>query len=165
MTGHVLVLNQDYRAIGVCNIQRAITLVLLQKADLITEDETRKVRTSVKAFAWPSVIRLNRYVHIPYRHVILSRKNVLRRDDGKCQYCGKTAITIDHVMPKSRGGQDVWENLVAACMPCNTKKGNRTPDEANMLLAIKPFRPSQAMFIRDYVGQIQEDWKPYLYLA
>lgn len=166
MTGHVLVLNQDYRAIGVCNVQRAITLVLLSKADLISENDTRKVRTSRQVFPWPSVIRLKRYVHIPYRHVILSRRNILRRDGSKCQYCGSAhAVTIDHILPRSRGGKDTWENLVAACISCNNRKGNRTPEEANMVLHQKPYRPSHVMFIRDYVGYVEDTWKPYLYLA
>jgi 5-methylcytosine-specific restriction endonuclease McrA len=103
---------------------------------------------------------------VPYRRILLSRKNVLRRDGQRCQYCGnRDSLTVDHVYPKSRGGPDTWENLVAACVPCNNRKGNRTPDEANMKLRRRPFRPSHVMFIRDYVGSLEETWKPYLFLA
>lgn len=165
MTGHVLVLNQDYSPIGTCNVQRAITLVFLRKADLISDHPDRKLRSSDEAYEWPSVIRLKRYVHLPYRSVILSRKNVLRRDGFRCQYCGSShAITIDHVLPKSRGGPDTWENLVAACIPCNNKKGSRTPEEAGLKLRNKPYRPSHISFIRDSLGPLEEAWKPYLFM-
>ena len=97
---------------------------------------------------------------------MLSRKNVLRRDRHRCQYCrSNDRLTIDHVIPKSRGGKDTWENLVAACVPCNNRKGSRTPEEAGMPLLRKPFRPSHVMFIRDYIGRLDDKWKPYLFLA
>ncbi len=166
MNGHVLILNQDYRPIGVSSVQRAVTLVLLEKAELVTEKPTRQIRASDFVFPYPSIIRLRKYVSVPYRNVILSRKNVLRRDGFRCQYCGAThRLTIDHVLPRSRGGQDLWENLVAACMPCNNRKGNRTPEEAGLLLRNKPFRPSHVLFIRDFVGQLEEEWKPFLFLG
>jgi len=96
---------------------------------------------------------------------MLSRRNVLRRDGFRCQYCqGRDRLTVDHVLPKSRGGRHVWTNLVAACNQCNNKKGNRIPEEAGMPLRRKPFRPSHVMFIRDYVGTVAESWKPYLFL-
>ena len=166
MNGHTLVLNQDYRPIGVCGVARATTLLLLEKADLIVDKSEYKVRSADRAFPWPSVIRLKRYISMPYRTVILSRKNVLRRDRFRCQYCGSAhAVTIDHVLPKSRGGRDSWENLVAACIPCNNRKGNRTPEEANMPLRDKPFRPTHVTFIRDSVGHLEEEWKPFMFLA
>ena len=166
MNGHVLVLNQDYRAITICSVRRAIVLVLLHKADMVAELKGRRLRSPSMEFPWPSIIRLKRYVKIPYRRVVLTRQNIMRRDRGRCQYCGsKESLTIDHVLPKSRGGRDVWDNLTTACVPCNNRKGNRTPEEATMPLLRKPFRPSQVMFIRDYVGQVEETWKPYLFLA
>ena len=92
--------------------------------------------------------------------------NVLRRDGHRCQYCGSAErLTLDHVLPRSRGGKDAWENLVAACTPCNNKKSNRTPEEAGMPLARRPFRPSHVMYMRDLVGTLDETWKPYLYAA
>ncbi len=106
-------------------------------------------------------------MRVHYKRVMLSRKNILRRDNHKCQYCGRSdlPLTIDHVIPKSKGGQDTWENLVAACIKCNNKKGDRTFEEANMQLIRKPFRPSHIMFLKNFVGQVDERWKPYLYLV
>jgi 5-methylcytosine-specific restriction endonuclease McrA len=91
---------------------------------------------------------------------------VLRRDGHQCQYCGirKGPLTLDHVIPKMRGGIDSWENLVAACVKCNNKKGSRTPDEANMPLLKKPKRPNFLFFMQYFIGMNEESWKPYLYL-
>jgi 5-methylcytosine-specific restriction endonuclease McrA len=166
MTGHVLVLNQDFSALTICSVQRAIVLIHLRKAEAVEVREDAFIRSTSMRFPWPSVVRLRGYVRVPYRRILLSRKNVLRRDGQRCQYCGnRDSLTVDHVYPKSRGGPDTWENLVAACVPCNNRKGNRTPDEANMKLRRRPFRPSHVMFIRDYVGSLEETWKPYLFLA
>jgi len=166
MTGHVLVLNRDYSALSICSVQRAIVLVHLQKAELVEALPDRYVRSRSMRQPWPSIVRINVYVRMPYRQILLSRKNILRRDQHSCQYCGvRDRLTIDHVMPRSRGGRDAWENLVAACVPCNNRKGNRTPDEAGMKLHRVPFRPSYVMFIRDFVGHLDESWKPYLFLA
>lgn len=166
MTGHVLVLNQDFSALTICSVQRAVVLIHLRKAEAVEVREGSFIRSTSTRFPWPSVVRLKGYVRVPYRRILLSRKNVLRRDGLRCQYCGnRDSLTVDHVYPKSRGGPDTWENLVAACVPCNNRKGNRTPDEANMKLRRRPFRPSHVMFIRDYVGNLEEKWKPYLFLA
>ena len=166
MNGHVLVLNQDYCALTVCSVERAIILVLLHKAELVEASNSRVIRSPSTHLPWPSIVRLKAYVSVPYKRIMLSRKNVLRRDRFRCQYCsGRDKLTIDHVVPKSRGGRDTWENLVAACTRCNNKKGSRTPEEANMRLLRKPFRPSHVMFIRDYVGNLDDTWKPYLFLG
>lgn len=166
MTGHVLVLNQDYRALTITSVQRATVLVLLQKAELVESESDRFIRSPNLQVPWPSIVRLKAYVRVPYKKIMLTRKNVLRRDRQRCQYCGnRDQLTIDHIFPKSRGGKDSWENLVAACIPCNNRKGNRTPDEANMKLSRKPFRPSYVMYIRDFVGSLDDTWKPYLFLS
>lgn len=166
MNGHVLLLNADYSALSVCSVERAIILVLLQKADLVEAHNDRFVRSTSLRLPWPSIVRLKFYVRVPYKRIMISRKNVLRRDRFRCQYCkSRDRLTIDHVLPKSRGGRDTWENLVTACTRCNTRKGNRTPEEADMPLLRKPFRPSHVMFIRDYIGSVDETWKPYLFLA
>lgn len=166
ISGHVLVLNQDYRALTICSVQRATILILLQKAELVNATDGRFIRSPSFAVPWPSVVRLRAYVSIPYKRITLTRKNVMRRDHHRCQYCGeKDSLTIDHVHPKSRGGKDTWENLVTACVPCNNRKGSRTPEEAKLTLKRKPFRPSHVMFIRDFVGTVDEGWKPYLFLA
>jgi 5-methylcytosine-specific restriction endonuclease McrA len=166
MTGHVLVLNQDYRALTITSVQRAIVLVLLQKAELVEAEDGRFVRSPSMHVPWPSIVRLKAFVRVPYKRIMLTRKNVMRRDRGRCQYCGsRDRLTIDHVLPKSRGGKDTWENLVAACVPCNNRKGDRTPEEAGYELARKPFRPSYVMYIRDFVGTMDDTWKPYLFLS
>lgn len=166
MTGHVLVLNQDYRALTITSVQRAIVLVLLQKAELVEAEADRYVRSPSTHIPWPSIVRLKAFVRVPYKRIMLTRKNVMRRDRGRCQYCGsRDRLTIDHVFPKSRGGKDTWENLVAACVPCNNRKGDRTPEEAGYELARKPFRPSYVMYIRDFVGTMDDTWKPYLFLS
>jgi 5-methylcytosine-specific restriction endonuclease McrA len=166
LPGHVLVLNQDYQALSVCSVQRAVVLMLLQKAELVEAAAGREVRTARTHFAWPSVVRLKGYVRVPYRRVLLTRRNIFRRDDHICQYCGAAdRLTLDHVLPKSRGGPDSWENLVAACVPCNNRKGNRTPEEAGMPLRRAPFRPSHVMYLRDFFGAGADDWKPFLYAA
>jgi 5-methylcytosine-specific restriction endonuclease McrA len=159
-------LNQDYRALTICSVQRAVVLVHLQKAEMVESMPDVFLRSSSIHFPWPSIVRLKAFVRVPYKRIMLSRKNVLRRDGYRCQYCGsRDSLTVDHVLPRSRGGRDTWENLVAACTPCNNKKGNRTPDEARMELRRTPFRPSQVMFIRDFIGNVDDTWKPYLFLA
>lgn len=166
MTGHVLVLNQDYRALTITSVQRATVLVLLQKAELVESETGRFVRSPNLQIPWPSIVRLKAYIRVPYKKIMITRKNILRRDRHRCQYCNsRDQLTIDHVFPKSRGGKDTWENLVAACIPCNNRKGNQTPAEAVMKLSRKPFRPSYVMYIRDFVGSLDDTWKPYLFLS
>jgi 5-methylcytosine-specific restriction endonuclease McrA len=162
----VLVLNQSYEPISICNVQKAIVLLVLTKAELVAGLENRAVRSVRESFAFPSVIRLRRYIHAPIKKIELSRKNILRRDGNRCQYCGTTRapLTVDHVMPRSRGGGDSWENLVCACVKCNIRKGNRTPDEAGMKLAKTPRRPTHVTFIRNINGDVDEHWKPYLFI-
>jgi DNA-directed RNA polymerase subunit RPC12/RpoP len=100
---------------------------------------------------------------MPYKGVILSRQNIFRRDHNVCQYCGsKDDLTLDHVMPKSRGGRTTWDNLTTACRRCNSKKGDLTPEEANMPLRSKPFKPSFIMFLRDLGGSLESSWIPFL---
>jgi 5-methylcytosine-specific restriction endonuclease McrA len=166
MSGHVLVLNQDYSVLTLCSVERAVILLLLQKADLVEALPDQFVRSPNRHLPWPSIVRLKAYVAVPYKRIMISRKNILRRDRYRCQYCAsRDRLTVDHVLPRSRGGKDSWENLVVACTPCNNKKGSRTPDEAGMQLIRRPFRPTHVMFIRDYIGTVNEAWKPYLFLV
>ncbi len=110
----------------------------------------------------PSVIRLNRYVNAPYKGVSLTRQNVFKRDNFECQYCGtRRDLTLDHVMPSSRGGAHTWTNLVTACKRCNARKGDFTPEEAQMTLPRKPYKPSYSLFLRDG-NTPRTDWDEYL---
>ncbi|MFH0992252.1 MAG: HNH endonuclease [bacterium] len=124
------------------------------------------LRSVSRTMPFPSIVRLSLYVRIPYKRIVLSRKNILRRDGHKCQYCGRGdyPLTVDHILPKARGGQDTWENLVCACVRCNNKKGDRLPAESQMNLLRKPIRPNHVMFIRDFVGSVDDRWKPYLFM-
>ena len=136
------------------------------KADLVAEKDGLMIRTISTSYPYPSVIRLTTYIRIPYRKIELSRKNILRRDKNTCQYCGKksSSLTIDHVIPRSRGGSDTWENLVGACVRCNNRKGNQTPAEAEMKLQNKPTRPHHILFMKQYLGKVEHAWRPYLFM-
>jgi 5-methylcytosine-specific restriction endonuclease McrA len=162
----VLVLNHNYEPLSVCNVKKAVILLYLGKAELIAALDGKLLRSVSMAMPFPSIVRLSIYVRVPFKKIVLSRKNILRRDGHRCQYCGRSdvGLTVDHVTPRARGGEDAWENLVCACVKCNNKKGDRTPAEAQMPLPRKPIRPNHVMFIRDFVGTVDDCWKPYLFM-
>lgn len=157
-----LVLNATYEPLSIVSARRAVCLVLSEKADMIEHDgsDVRAARFSMKS---PLVIRLRYVVKVPYqRRTSLSRHAIFARDSHRCQYCGGHADSIDHVMPRSRGGMHVWENVTAACRPCNLTKRDRTPEEAGMRLASKPRAPRELAWIVLAVPRVPEEWKPYL---
>lgn len=122
-----------------------------------------RLNTISRSFPMPSVIRLNRYVNAPYKGVNLTRQNIFKRDNNECQYCGtRRDLTLDHVIPSSRGGQHSWINLVTACKRCNAKKGDQTPEQAEMRLKRKPYKPSYALFLRDVSGYSHNEWDEFL---
>lgn len=163
MRDKTLILNQDYRAIAVCTIQKAFLLVYLQKAELVSKAEGAFLHSITHSFPVPSVIRLQRYVNVPYYGISLSRHNVMRRDNYVCQYCGSVKnLTLDHLMPRSRGGATNWLNLVTACSRCNTRKGDRTPEEAGLKLLRKPTKPSLQSFLQLHLDNDNHDWRIYL---
>ena len=136
-----LVLNAGYEPLAVVSFRRAIVLVLTHKAVVLAADELPVVAGSVTVER-PSVILLARYVKVPHgRAVPVSRRGVLRRDAQRCAYCRRSATTVDHVLPRSRGGPDSWENLVACCVRCNNTKGDRTPEEMGWVLQVTPRAP------------------------
>jgi len=151
---------------SVCNVKKAIILLYLGKAELIEAYDGKMVRSVSMSMPFPSIVRLGVYIHVPYKRIILSRKNILRRDGHRCQYCGRSdrPLTVDHVIPKAKNGEETWENLVTACVDCNNRKGDRTPEEANMKLLRKPMCPNHVTFIRHFVGDVDERWKPYLFM-
>jgi 5-methylcytosine-specific restriction endonuclease McrA len=166
LNAKVLILNQNYEPMSIINARKAIVLLYLGKAELIEAHQQLRVRSVSDSMPFPSIVRLSMYVRVPFKRIILSRKNILRRDGHRCQYCGRSdlALTLDHIQPASRGGEETWENLVCACVECNNRKGDRTPDEAAMPLKRPPVRPNHVTFIRHVVGSLDERWKPYLFL-
>jgi len=160
-------LNQTYEPLTICNLKKAIKLLYLNKAEIVETSNGRTISSIQKTMPIPSVIRLKYYVQRPFRTAILNRKNILRRDLFKCAYCGRSdlPLTIDHIIPKTRGGQDTWENLVAACVYCNNKKGNRTPEEANMKLLFKPYKPYHIISLKNFCNKMDEKWKNYLFVG
>jgi 5-methylcytosine-specific restriction endonuclease McrA len=163
MNRSVLLLNQDYSPLSICSMEKAFILVFLNKAELLTEAEEGSIRTVTDSFPMPAVIRLFRYINLPYRGVVLSRQNVFKRDRFICQYCGNSKnLTLDHVVPRSKGGKTSWGNLVAACRRCNTMKGDRTPEDAGLRLLSKPHKPTYMMFLREHSGAMRKEWQPFL---
>lgn len=159
----VLVLNQDYTPLTICTVQRAFLLMFLNKAELLTSRKKKKLRSVSENFPFPSVIKINRYINIPYKGIVLSRHNIFKRDGGKCQYCGSLKkLTIDHVIPKSKGGQSTWSNLVTACNKCNSQKGDSQLDKLEMSLIKVPGKPSYASFLRKSYHAYSEEWDTYL---
>jgi 5-methylcytosine-specific restriction endonuclease McrA len=151
---------------SVINVKKAIVLLYMGKVELIAANDALQVRSVSMSMPFPSIVRLSVYVRVPFKKIILSRKNILRRDGHRCLYCGRGDIplTLDHVVPLSRGGEESWENLVCACVKCNNRKGDRTPEEANMPLRRRPMRPNHVTFISHFVSSLDERWKPYLFL-
>ena len=142
--GQVLVLNASYEPLNITTWRRALVMVLKGKAEGLEHDSSRLIRGDTML---PTVIRLRQYVRVPYKQLPLTRRNLFHRDGHRCQYCGSSAdqLSIDHVVPRSRGGLDTWENVTTACLPCNVRKGNRTPREASMPLMGKPHRPLSSL--------------------
>ncbi len=165
----MLVLNQDYEPLNVTNLPRAFKLVFGAKAEILEYDH-QMIRTPRQAFHAPSVIRLQHHIRRPRPRVKLTRREVLARDRHTCQYCGRQSgdLTLDHVMPRHRGGAHSWENLVAACKACNHRKGGRTPDEARIRLLRPPFEPRSdlySLFSPYLEDQRNEAWRTYLFLG
>jgi len=160
----VLVLNASYEPLNLVNVKRAAVLVLKDKAEII-EKRGDYLHSEHMSMPFPTVIRLVYYVKIPYRSVSLSRRAVFLRDGHICQYCGAKAESIDHVVPRSRGGQHTWDNVVAACRHCNAKKMNRLPSEAGLKIMRKPAPLPDHMWILSLATDIHPTWEPYLETA
>jgi len=148
---NVLVLNSDYSPINICDGRRAIVLLLKQKAHMITE----------------KVIRLLDYIRLPYKKLMENRPTrnlIMKRDGYKCLYCGATEnLTLDHILPSSRGGEDTWENLATCCGSCNVKKGTKTPQEAGMPLLKEVKRPYNKLHLTINTSNVS-DWKDFCYV-
>lgn len=157
-----LVLNATYEPIGVVPARRAVILALAEKVDVLSESEAR-ISSAHLDLAIPSVVRLRYFVKVPYQRTApLSRRAVFARDHGACQYCGKAAESIDHVIPRSRGGPHTWENVVACCRRCNTLKSDRLLRDCPLELRSTPSAPTRFVWLKVAVGTVPADWTPYL---
>lgn len=165
--GSVLVLNASFEPLSVVSVKRAIVLLLKEKAEIVEAAEA-VLRSEHITFPKPLVIRLVYYVRIPYRVPIpISRRALLIRDHYTCQYCGiqppSKELTVDHVIPRSQGGEMTWDNVVIACKPCNHKKGNRTPAEANMQLLSQPRKPKYLALAYVSSAEAYTVWEKYIW--
>ena len=160
----MLVLNATYEPINVCTVRRATILLLKQKAELV-EHATLHLRSEHTRMPRPMVIRLVTFVNVPrdtHRRKI-TRRAVFARDGWTCQYCGSRAsLTVDHVIPRSKGGTSTWDNIVASCAPCNRRKGDLLPLQANMVPRITPKAPNPQVFIHVASPTIPAAWKQWL---
>jgi 5-methylcytosine-specific restriction endonuclease McrA len=164
MHTHVLVLNANFEPLNVCTTHRAINLVLSGKADLVLNGRS-PIKTISRSYPRPSIIRLEKMVKRPHPRIRLTKREILRRDDYRCQYCGQYTpyLTIDHIIPRRLGGSHAWDNLVAACPACNHRKGGRTVEQAQMALLRPPSEPpSSAQYLFARHLKENQEWIPFI---
>ena len=162
----VLVLNFTYEALGIVDLKRAVGLLFAGKAEIVHAG-TGELRSSTIAFRMPSIVRMLYFIKRRRPRVSLTKKNVLLRDDYTCAYCsahGDRTMTVDHIVPRSKGGPSSWENLVASCGPCNSRKRDRTPAEAGMPLRKKPREPHHIPYVVIARNTTDSEWIKYLTL-
>lgn len=164
MDAQVLVLNANYEPLNVCSTRRAMGLLLLEKA-VIVSNGRGFIRTPTRSYPRPSVIRLGYMVRRPRPRVKLTKQEIFQRDNHTCQYCGRTGVhlTIDHVLPRHKGGEYTWTNLVTACAECNRIKGGKLTRDTGLKLLRQPFEPpATAAYLYRRFLQSSQEWKPYL---
>lgn len=160
-----LVLNATYEPLSVVTSRRAVILVLGERADVL-HDTGEALHSEHLSVPVPSVIKLRTFVRVPFRRrAPLNRRGVFARDDHSCQYCGAAAESIDHVIPRSKGGLHVWDNVVAACRACNVRKGDRLLSSTSMELRRRPTVPRETTWITVAAGAVPPHWEPYLHPA
>jgi 5-methylcytosine-specific restriction endonuclease McrA len=160
--GRALLLNATFEPLCVVSARRAVVLVLKAKAEVV-ERNGAAFRSERAVFPVPSVVRLTHFVRVPFRtRVPLSRRAVFARDGHRCQYCGRSAENLDHVLPRSRGGTHTWDNVVASCRPCNARKEDRLPQEAGLRLRRAPAVPHADLWLIATAGALDPAWTPYL---
>lgn len=168
LESRVLVLSSSYEAINICSAKRALIMIFKGVAQMV-EQNGRVVHSPSISIEVPEVIKLNRYIRLPYKDITFCKKNVFLRDNHTCQYCGKKVsssdLTVDHVIPISKGGRDYWENVVTACAKCNHKKGDQLPEDIDLFPARRPKKPSSATYLHlvRHLGQKKEKWRKYLF--
>lgn len=166
LSREVLILNQNYEPLSVTEVKKAFVISFLGKAQVIETYKGESLNTINASFPVPSVVRLKNYVRIARRTLSPTRKNILKRDGYRCQYCGTKIgpMTVDHVIPRTMGGKDTWENLVCACVKCNTRKGDRSLREARFELIRVPRRPHFFYLVHNIINIPDPTWRPYLFL-
>ncbi len=160
----VLVLNANYEPLNVCNMHKAVCLMVMDKAQLVMNGRG-VIRTVDRSFPRPSVIRLEYMIHRPRPKVKMTRKEIFRRDNYTCQYCGSTTrtLTIDHIQPRHLNGPHTWENVVTACSACNHEKGGRTLEQSGMILHKVPVEPTaSALYLYNHYLSDNEEWEQFL---
>jgi 5-methylcytosine-specific restriction endonuclease McrA len=161
----VLVLNASYEPINVCTVRRAVVLVLKQRAEVV-ERSDRDLHAESLTVARPAVIRLTTYVRVPRdaHSRKITRRAIFARDGWTCQYCGtaRGTLTVDHVIPRSKGGTSGWDNIVTCCAPCNRRKGDHLPKSVGMHPKRKPSPPSPTIFVHVAVSRVPDTWQQYL---
>ena len=165
LNNKVLLLNNSYEPISIITAKKAVIMYFLDKVDVVKKSKI-VINSLYLKFNIPEVIKLKNYIYIKHSKIPLTRKNILKRDNNTCQYCGKnkSEITIDHILPKDKGGNDSWNNLVVACKRCNMIKGNYLLKDIDMQLIRKPFEPTKIIYLQN-VGKNNKSWHPYLYLT
>lgn len=163
MEGRALLLNASWEAICSVSLKRAVILVLSEKAEIVTAEEGTELHSASSSMPRPRVIRLIRYVNVPrFRKAYLSRRTILQRDNHECCYCGGRANTMDHVVPRSRGGRHSWTNIVACCYDCNQRKDNKTLEDLGWSMRYAPYEPEGSKRVALIVGSIHPSWEEWL---
>jgi len=160
----ILVLNANFEPINVCGIHRAIGMLFIEKASMVLNGRG-EIHTAQKVFPKPSIIRLQQMIHRPRLKIKLTRKEVFRRDNFQCQYCGSSTsdLTIDHIIPRHMGGEHIWNNVVTACSICNHRKGGRTLEKSGMHLLRHPEEPpTSALYVFGHHLTENSEWEPFL---
>ena len=156
-----LLLNSSYEPLAIIDVERAMTLYVSDKVEILHENENKRMRTIKASYPFPEVVRLKKYIPSKRKRMVLTKRNVYLRDNFTCQYCGSTKdLTIDHVIPISNGGLNVFENLVTCCHRCNNKKGSKSLEEAGLKLKEQPFHPSYLILFKT---RMINSWMPYIY--
>lgn len=159
-----LLLNATFEPLCVVSPRRAVVLMLKNKAEMIEAGDS-SFHSERQALPVPSVLRLTNYVRVPHRSAVpLTRRAIFARDQSRCQYCGRVAENIDHVVPKSRGGRHAWDNVVASCRPCNARKEDRLLSECDFRLRRVPVAPKATMWVVAATDTIDPSWHAYLQL-
>jgi len=158
----ILVLNNDYSPMNITSLQKGFNLVFKGKAEVVEHITDEPIVTDNRSYKRPTVIRLLRYIVVPFKKIQLSRQNIFRRDGHKCVYCGSVKdLTIDHVFPRSKGGKNTWKNMVSACFPCNVGKGDTLLEDTDLVLSHQPFVPSYLHFVRK-MKTVHDQWNTYV---